>query len=413
MEIELFGRVLSFRKASKKELSTLSSFSCGVTTPLFSRDNAMQLSAVYRCVEVKSDDIGTLPLKIYEKGKDGFKREAYDHPLYHILNVEPNEDMSRFTFFKTIQASVDLRGNAYAYIQRDANNKVEQLVYIPSEAVSIEYVVDDNGVRRKYYRVQGFKKLVNPRDILHFLNFSYDGVLGVSTLTHAQHTIGIASSSEDHASGFFNGGGNVSGILTVEGKTLNKDQKDQIYETWAQRVGSASNNSGGIAVLEGNMKYQPIAISPKDSQLIESRLFNVGDICRFFGVSPIKCFDLSKSSYSTVEAMQLQHLNDTLAPLVAKFEAELNRKLLLKSEIGKYSIEFDTTALLRTDKSAEAKYLQTMFNIGTMTINEIRQKSNLPRLEGGDTPFVPVNLQTLEQASKAMNDPKITEKTEL
>lgn len=405
MEINIFGHTLSFRKASKKELSSLNAYSyAGVSPLIFSRDSAMQLSAVYRCVEVKSDDIGSLPLKIYKKGADGFKQEAFDHPLSRILNIEPNVDMSRFTFFKTMQAAVDLQGNAYAYIQRDPLNRVEQLVYIPSAAVSVEFVTDGNGVRRKYYRVQGLQKLVNPRDILHFLNFSYDGVIGVSTLTHAKHTIGIAESSEDHASGFFHGGGNVSGILTVEGRQLSKEQKDQIYETWASRVGAASGASGGIAVLEGNMKYQPIAVSPKDSQLIESRLFNVGDICRFFGVSPIKCFDLSKSSYSTVEAMQLQHLSDTLAPLVAKFEAELNRKLLLPSEQSMYSIEFDTTALLRTDKTAEAKYLQTMFNIGAITINEIRQKNNLPRLEGGDTPFVPVNLQTLSQATSAPSE---------
>ena len=148
------------------------------------------------------------------------------------------------------------------------------------------------------------------------------------------------------------------------------------------------------------MKFAPIGVSAKDCQMIESRQFNVVDVCRFFGVSPIKCFDLSKSSYATVEAMQLQHLSDTLTPLVVNYEAELNRKLLLPSEQGRFVIEFDTTALLRTDKSAEATYLQTMFNIGAITINEIRHKNNLPRLEGGDTPFVPVNLQTLENATR-------------
>lgn len=98
------------------------------------------------------------------------------------------------------------------------------------------------------------------------------------------------------------------------------------------------------------MKYQPITISPKDSQLLESREFNVVDLCRFFSVSPVKAFDLSKSSYSTVEATQLQYLTDTVLAVITKIEQEINRKVFLKSERGRILAEFDTSAILRTDK---------------------------------------------------------------
>lgn len=400
MEFSFFGRTISFRKASKKELGNITANTAGGTHFLYSHDSAMKLSTAYRCVEVKSSDVGSLPLKIYERLPDGFKREAFDHPLSRILNIEPNSDMSRFVFFKTLQTSVDLRGNAYAYIERDGKGRVEQLVYIPESEVDIEFVPDDNGAKCKFYRVNGFSKLVHPKDMLHILNFSYDGIKGVSTLTHAANTLNLSVSSENHAFGFFKSGGSLSGILSVEGRSLTKQQKDQIYADFNARINPANGYSNGVAVLEHNMKFAPIGVSAKDCQMIESRQFNVVDVCRFFGVSPIKCFDLTKSSYATVEAMQLQHLSDTLTPLVVNYEAELNRKLLLPSEQGRYVIEFDTTALLRTDKTAEASYLQTMFNIGAITINEIRHKNNLPRLEGGDTPFVPVNLQTLENATK-------------
>ena len=58
------------------------------------------------------------------------------------------------------------------------------------------------------------------------------------------------------------------------------------------------------------MTFQPVTVNPSDAQLLETREFNVIDICRFFGVSPVKAFDLSKSSYSTVEATQLAFLTD-------------------------------------------------------------------------------------------------------
>lgn len=388
---------LNLRRASKKEVSQIPAWSSSSAFSLTSRSKPMLLSTVYRCVDLKSDSIGVLPLKIYEIDEKGFKKEARNHPLYHILNTEPNENMSRYVFFKTMQASAELRGNAYAYIERDAQNIITQLVYIPESQVSIEFVCDGYGIQRKRYRVTGFKNLVEPRDIIHILNFSYDGIWGVSTLQHARQTINISTSSEEHAGGFFNRGGSISGVLTVEGGRLNKEQKDQIYKTWEERV---VNSPNGIAVLEGNMKYQPITVNPKDSQLLESRVFNVADICRFFSVSPVKAFDLTKSSYSTVEATQLQYLTDTLLPIISKFELELNRKLLLPSERNRYVIEFDSSAILRTDKAAEATYLQTMHNMGAITINEIRLKSNLPKVENGDVPFVPVNLQPLDLAVK-------------
>jgi HK97 family phage portal protein len=75
-----------------------------------------------------------------------------------------------------------------------------------------------------------------------------------------------------------------------------------------------------VAVLEGNMDFEPVTISPSDSQLLETRQFNVVDICRFFGVSPVKAFDLSNSSYSTIEATELAFLTDTLSPLLEKIE---------------------------------------------------------------------------------------------
>lgn len=399
MEFSIFGHTVSFRKAAKKELAGITANTFGSTSFLYSREKPMLLSAVYRCVEVKSNDVGSLPLKIYERMPNGFKREAFDHPLHQILNLEPNENMSRFTFFKTMQASVDLQGNAFAYIERDTSGQVVQLIYIPSSEVDIEFVPDGYGIKRKYYRINGLKKLVHPQDVLHILNFSYDGIRGVSTLTHAAQAINISTSAEEHALGFFKSGGSLSGILSIEHGTLTTAQKDQIYEDFNRRIHPTDGYANGMAILEKNMRFQPIGVSAKDAQMLESRAYDVVSICRFFGVSPIKAFDLAKSSYATVEAMQLQHLSDTLAPLVANFEDELNRKLLLPAERRRYVIEFDTTALLRTDKAAEGQYLNTMFNIGAITINEIRRKNNLPDLPDGDTPFVPVNLQTLEAAT--------------
>lgn len=385
--MNFFGLHINFRSAKNSLLAFLQSN----TAMLESRNNAMLLSTVYRCVDLVSDSVAVLPLKLYSNS-NGYKTEDIGNSLHYILNIEPNANMSRFVFFKTLMVSVLLRGNGFAIIHRDRELNVTALEYVPSSEVTIG-IVESNGEKRKIYRVNGHEEDIEDRDMIHVLNFSYDGINGVSTLTHAAQTLKIATKSEEQAVNFFDGGA-TNGILSVEGARLSKEQREQIYNQWYERIGDKKN---GVAVLEGNMRYQPISISPKDAQLLESRQFNVLDICRFFSVSPIKAFDLSKSSYATVEATQNQYLVDTVQPVITKIELELMRKVLLPSQRGKKVIEFDTSVILRTDKSAQASYWKDMFYIGAVTPNEIRKESNLPRIEDGDNLYIPVNVQRINQ----------------
>jgi HK97 family phage portal protein len=142
-------------------------------------------------------------------------------------------------------------------------------------------------------------------------------------------------------------------------------------------------------------------------------MFNVVDMCRFFSVSPVKVFDLSKSSYSTVEATQLQYLTDTVLAVITKIEQEINRKIFLPSERGRIIAEFDTSAILRTDKAAQASFYKEMSYIAGITPNETRRELGYSRLEGGDNAFVQSNMQTLSNAvvQRVEENPVINEKT--
>jgi HK97 family phage portal protein len=378
----------------------------GLRELLYSRGNPMLLSTVYRCVDLISDSVATLPLETYRIDEGGFKEQYKTHPAYQLLGLEPNENMTKYVFFKTLITSVLLNGNGYAYIQRDGRGEVEELIFLPPGCVTQMDVPDEAGVYHRWYYVSAYRGykfglqgdgFVEARDMIHVLNLSYDGLVGRSTISHAAETLGIARSNEENAKAYFEGGGNLAGILMVEnGTPLDKEKRDQIYKSWYERVNGHPN---GIAVLEANMKYQALSISPKDVQLLESRQWNVIDICRFFSVSPIKVFDLSKSSYNTIEALQLSYLSETVQPYLVKVEEELNRKLFLRSDWGKVRAEFDTGDLLRTDKSTQSQYLNTMFQIGAITPNEIRRTNNLARVEGGDQAFVQVNLQPLDMAA--------------
>ncbi|WP_044060236.1 phage portal protein [Proteiniphilum acetatigenes] len=348
-------------------------------------NQALKLSTVYRCVEVISSSVAQLPIELYSVDEEGFRTKNRDHQVAILLGTEPNEYMTRYTFFKVIIALILLKGNAFVKIIRDKNTQLPiKLELIDNDDVTIKsgkYYIDD--------------KPINSYNILHFLNYSTDGVNGISVLKHAANTISLSANSEKHASGFFKNGANLSGILKVDTALTDKQKKD-IKNSWQDTFDPITGTPNGIAVLEGNMDFQPITINPADAQLLETRQFNVVDICRFFGVSPIKVFDLTKANYSTVEATQLAFLTDTLSPLLENLELELERKLLLPSERMKYDIQFNETSLLRVDKNSLAEYYNKLFNVGAITINEIRKELNLPKLENGDNNFIQVNTSTVD-----------------
>lgn len=356
----------------------------------YTTNKAMLLSTVYRCVDVISDSVAQLPLEPYFIDSSGYKEKHVTHPTYYLLNREPNKVMSRFTFIKTLIISVLLKGNGYAYIERDNKGNAIALHYLDPDFVTI---IDKPTLK---YSVTGIGN-VEPCNIIHILNFSYDGMRGISTLQHARQTLGLAADSEGHASGFFKGGANLAGILKVQ-SNLTAKQKTDLKTSWQTAFNAQTGTPNGVAVLEGNMDFQPITVNPVDAQLLETRQFNVIDICRFFGVSPVKAFDLTNSSYSTVEATQLAFLTDTLAPLLEKIELEFVRKLYKPSERQNIEVKFDTSALLRADKTSLAEYYNKLFQIGAVTVNEIRKALDLPAIENGDKSFVQVNIMTLDNA---------------
>lgn len=391
------------RKKKDVEERNIDSYALNFTNwTSYNPNRAMLLSAVYRCVEVISDSVAELPIKVYSLNNEGYSIEQTKHPLQSIVNKEPNERMTRFTFMKLMVASMLLKGNAYAFIER-INGQVKSLTYIPSDLVLIKGNVPFGKI---HYEVSGFGK-VQPENMIHLLNFTYDGINGISTLQHSKNTLGLGADLMNTSDSFFRSGANLSGILKVE-SSLTTKQKEDIKKSWGNAFNGAGGANNGIAVLEGNMSYTPIQVSPADAEMLAFYKMNVVDICRYFGVSPVKAFDLEHSSYSTIEATQLSFLTDTLQPLLEKIELEFERKLFNPAEKERMDIKFDTSTLLRTDKTALATYYKELFNIGVMTPNEIRKDLDLNKIDGGDNSFLQVNITTMD---KIINQPLEDNKT--
>lgn len=359
----------------------------------------MTLSGVYRCVDVISDGIASLPLRLY-KWENGVRKRVWQgDKLGLALNMRPDPRMTRYEFVKMLVTSKFLQGNAYALILR--NEDVPSLVFLKPGDVTPIYQID-NLTKQQYivYQVRGFDRRLQQDELIHIKNFSYDGLVGISTLRLAFNALNIASGGDRQASKFYDGNGQPSGVVSVEsGGRLKQKDREEFYNVWDSRL---RDNPGGVIVLEGNAHYQPIGINPAEAQLLESRQYSVVEICRFFGVSPVKCFDLTKSSYSTVEATQLDFLNDTLRPIMEAIEQELNSKLFLGSMAGQFEVRFDTSSLLRADKTAQANYYRTLIFAGVLTPNEVRAEIDRDPIPGGDKAYVQNNMVGLNDIGKSL-----------
>lgn len=361
---------------------------------------AMRLSAVYRAVQLISDSIAMLPVSI-SIYRDGFKDIDYSNSLNYILNIKPNRLMSRYTLIKLLIQDVILHGNGYAIIHRDNKGNCIELEYCKATDVQINY----NEVTKELnYNVNYYKDKIEDCNMIHLVKHSVDGVNGISVLTNAVNTLQLSKDIDNQSANFFKSGCALNGILKVN-STLTEQQRQQIKSSWNTAY---NGNGGGLAVIQGNMDYQQISVNAADAQLLESRNYQISDIARFFGLSPVLLGDLSKSSYSTLEQTQLQFLSQTLQPYISMLEQEFTRKIFRPSQSGKFFVDWDEKALLRTDKTTMSSYYVTLLQNGLMTANEIRKELGYPEIEGGDTTV----MQAQYLSQQAINNNQIKDNIE-
>jgi HK97 family phage portal protein len=360
-----------------------------------SADAAMKLSAVYRCVDVKSSDIGAMPWDVFVYRGDLEWTKDDSHFSYSMLNTAPNPSCSSFTFWKTFVAKIELNGNAYAKIYRDETGSPYQLELL-SGGITMYMRTDLSVFYIHLHPYTQEEQFIEGEDMIHVLNFSYDGLLGVSTLTHAMNITSLAASSDGQAKGFFASGANLSGILSVPGK-IDPVKAALLKTAWgnAFALNSTTGNAGGVAVLEGGAEFKPVSVNPKDAQMLETRAFNVVDICRFFGVHPSKAFDMSSSAYASAESYQLGYITDTMTPLARKIDNEVNRKLYRPSQRKKTKALLRVREMRSADLDSLTTYYSGMFQLGVYSPNDICREMNLPLDSKGNKRYVQVNLTEL------------------
>lgn len=376
-------------------------YSDSVSSP----NEAMALDAVYRCVDILSGTIASLPLK-YQRRNGLVYEDDLDNPLSYFFMRQANERQSFYVLMQNAIISYLLRGNAYILPMRDDKGDVEGLYLLNSDRVTYNnrentyQVLDLQGTTLKTY---------NAWEIIHIRNKSLDGgYVGVSTITYASRTLAISANADKETLDGFKDGNRLKGVLSGgsvrEGfGSLNDDVVDEV----AKRVESEISSGKNIIRLPGTVQFSPLSVSPQDAQLLDNRKFGAYAVCRFFGVHPDMVFvEQGSGNYKASENSQITFLNQTLRPLLAQIEAEFSCKLIHGSHKVqmKQRIVFDLMALYNADLKTRSEYYKTSIEAGIMTPNEVRVQENRHPIVGGDVTFISCNVAPIDSPKIAGTD---------
>ena len=211
----------------------------------------------------------------------------------------------------------------------------------------------------------------------------------------AKDAVALARACELHGAAYF-GNGAMPGVVLETDQQLDQAAAATLRENW-ERMHRGAKNASRTAVLMGGLKAHELTGTNQESQFLEARRFQVEEVCRLFRCPPHLVGDLTRSSFSNIEQQSIDFVQHTLLPWLRRFESAFTRDLIVDDQT--YFAEFDTRGLLRGDAAARASYYSTLWNLGVLSINEIRDAENMNDIEGGDNRFVQLNMQTVEQAN--------------
>lgn len=358
--------------------------------PEVTEDKALQVSAVYSCVELLANTMSSFPIFLYKGTKDRGRTPDRKNRLFTLLHDQPNAWMTPAEFVSVMVINRLLKGNSYAVIERDSGGEPVALVPVPSEQMEVSIVAGEDTY---IYYQDGNIHVYSGENVIHWKGIG-NGFIGLSKLDYMKASANEAINSQMNATNLYGKGSKPSGILTTD-QRLGKEQFEEVLKRFS---GMSNGGANGLFLVDRGFKYSPLSISPADAQLLESRKFGVEEICRWFGVPPVLIGASGATTWGSGIAEIVAGFHKfTLAPLCTQFQQALMRKLIPLQERDRYTIELKLDALLRSSPQERASYYAQLAQNGMITRNEVRSLENLPPQEGGDELTAQSNLVPLNQ----------------
>lgn len=356
---------------------------------------ALDVTAVYSCINLISRHIGSMPLHVYQHLGGDRSRLATEHPLYSILHTRPNPEMTSMSLRSTLQSHLLGWGTFYANIEWTNNyRKVKSIWPLLPDRVSMERDKETGEIRYIYQLPNGEHRWLRDIEVLRVNGLGYNGLTGYSPILKGREAIGLAIATEKHGALFFQNGAVPGLALTHPGK-LSELAHENLRKSW-EKEHAGLDNKHRLAILEEGITIKEIGINPQLSQFLETRRFQIEEIARLYNLPLHKISDLSRSTFNNIEHLSQEYLTDCLLPYAVQDEQSYDYSLFREDERGRFYTKHNFEGLLRGDSQARAEFYRTMFNIGAFSPNLILAKENMnPIGPEGDLHMVQVNMMPL------------------
>ncbi|MCZ8073839.1 MAG: phage portal protein [Paucibacter sp.] len=358
-------------------------------------DGALQISTVWACVDKRASVLASLPFFVYQSLGNGRRELARTSRLYGLLHESPNARMTPFEFWRAMVMNHDLRGNAYARIDRDERSG-EALALWPMPSDQVEPTVLDNGSMVYLYRIGNDVAALAEENVLHLKNLG-NGTIGLAKLDFMRATTDEQAKAQTSASKLFGNSGKPTGLLMVD-KVLKPEQRKALSERFAEMaIGSVHR----LYVLEADLKYQAISLSPQDQQLLETRHFGVEEICRWFDMPPVLVHHSNVTTWgSGIEQLIDGWYKFSLRTMLVNIEQAVRKRVQTPAQRTRLTAEFSLDALLRASLKDRIEIYAKAVQNGLKSRNECRQLENDPPYEGGDLYTAQSNLLPIDLLGK-------------
>lgn len=382
---------------------TFGGFGMADTGPAVTTDTAQNYSGVWACAKIISESMACMPAHVVERGAT-WRREV-DHPVARLLNRRPNDEVDAAAYRESLIRDLLFHGNHYAEIERTRGGEVIALWRLDPARVSMKR--DSSGLLVYDIEADDGKSTLERGEVFHVVGPSLDGLIGMSTISQARAAISLGMSVDQFGLSFFSNGAQPSGVIINRAGRMDAPGVKNLLDTFNRRHQGA-RRAHRVGYLDGDMEYKSLSVPPEDAQFIESRRFNILEICRWFRVPPHKLAELERSTHTNIEAQNIEFVTDTLLPWAVKIEAAVNTQLL--DPDGALVLKINPGGLLRGDSAGRAAFYSSLHSLGAISANEIRALEDMAPIEGGDKHYIQLNLTAVEDAddeaeARAMQPP--------
>lgn len=351
-------------------------------------DSAKSIATAYECENIISDDIGMMPLQVYERAGRGAERvtpDAVSRNTAYLLEMQPNRWMVPFIWKKTIARWLIWWGNAYIW---KPPSGYPELFILDASKTYPKFDQDGN----KWYSTTFPNKeehMIPDVEMVHLMLNSKNGWQGISVLEYARETFGRQLAQHETQDAISGSGLKPTVALYMKGNELSQESRELVRKAYLD-----ASESGAAIFDEKVLKYETITMRPVDAQFLETVQATDVDVANFFKM-PLHKLNMGKQSYESNEQQELLYLRSVLNPFLVQWEQAGRLKWLSEDAQADTYLKWNRDSLLQTDTKTRAEVLQKQIQTGMMTPNEARQIEDRSAYEGGDSYYMPANIGRL------------------